>query len=206
MADSSAEQCIAIIHDLERMLADARGSFRDQQTCVINREMFRNKLRVLSSSLPGAVRTATEYVSSINAIRQQTEQDCTTQRRDAEQRAEQLMSDARQNADHTRAEADQQLAQSRAEAQAIIDNARAEANRIIADAQQQAQQMLQRETILRRARVEASELRDTTQMEMNALRSRVFDYLDCAAADLDHHLAEVLTNLRRERGNLNGMR
>ena len=110
MADSSAEQCIAIIHDLERMLADARGSFRDQQTCMINREAFRNKLRVLSSSLPGAVRTATEYVTSINAIRQQAEQDCTTQRRDAEQRAEQLMNDARQNADHTRAEADQQLA------------------------------------------------------------------------------------------------
>ena len=210
MADSSAEQCIMIIRELEGMLAAARGVFMDQQSCVVNREAFQNKLRLLNSSLPGAVRTATDYVSSINSIRQQTEQDCETQMRNAQQQSAQLVSDAEARANSALSQAEKRVSEmitrSQAEAQDIVGSARAEAARIIEDAQRTAQQLLQKEDILRRARVEASELRESAQMEAAQMRQQGLDYLDRMTGELDRHLSELLVNVRRERAGINNMR
>ena len=63
-----------------------------------------------------------------------------------------------------------------------------------------------REDILRRARVQASELCETTQQEMDMVRQQMFDYLDMVVAGLDRHLSETLTSIRQERGQLNDLR
>ena len=210
MADNSAEQCIMIIRELEGMLAGARGAFMDQQSCVVNGEAFQNKLRLLSSSLPVAVKTATDYISSINSIRQQAEQDCEVQMRNAQQQSAQLVSDAEMRANTALSQAEQRvgemIARSQNEAQEIIGSARAEAARIIENAQQTAQQLLQKEDILRRARVEASELRESAQLDAAQMRQQGFDYLDRMTGELDRHLSELLVNVRRERAGLSNMR
>ena len=210
MADSSVYQCLAIIRELQSTLSSARGAFMDKETCVVNRELFQTKLAQLSSTLPGAMKLASEYVSNINAIRQQTEQDCETQMRAARQQSAQIVSDAQQNASSAVSKAEQTardtLARAQAEAEEIKNAARSEAARLTEEAQRAAELALSKEDILRRARVAASELRESTELDMAALRQQTFDYLDIVTDGFDRHLSEMLTNLRRERAKLNGMR
>ena len=210
MADSSVDQCLAIIRQLQRTVNGARSPMMDKEGCVVNRDQFRQKLAQLASSLPGAVKLASDYVSNINTIRQQAEQDCSTQMHTAKQQSAQLVSDAQQAASIAVKNAEQQsrdtLARAQQVAEALLQDARAQAAQIVDNAQREAARLLSREDILRRARVQASELCETTQQEMDMVRQQMFDYLDMVVAGLDRHLSETLTSIRQERGQLNDLR
>lgn len=210
MADSSVDQCLAIIRELQNMVAGARTPVMDREGCVLPRQDVKDKLSQLAGSLPGAMRLASDYVSNINSIRQQAEQDCSTQMRTAKQQSVQLVSDAQQAASIAISKAEQTaretVTRSQQEAENIVQDARAQAARIIEDAQREAQKLLSREDILRRARVQASEICETTQQEMDMIRQQMFDYLDLVMAGLDRHLSETLTGMRQERGQLNDLR
>ena len=206
-ASSSVERCLNLIRDIRVSLSDAKHAFISGDNCVVNRAELLGKLRKLEDSLPSAFTTASQYVKEIDSIRKQTEQESTTRLRDSEYKARQATEAAEQQARQTIEAAEQQaqqtLAKAQAEAEAMVTAARQQAQSALQQAQAEAEAMKNRENVLRMARVEASELRETTQREMTVLRQNTFDYLDTLMEHADCGLSDLIASLRQQRSDLN---
>ena len=225
---SSVHMCLALITDMQAILRQARKSFGSQDNVVVNRKELSDKLDDLRTSLPETLATARQYVDNYTQIMQQAEQDCTARRTHAEQESARLTSEAQQALDEANAKLQQVtdqanaqakiiIDQSNAQAQAIIDKANADANVIVDAARQEAQrirndaaakaeQMIEQEDILRRARIAAAELKTDTEHELTEMRRMTFDYLDRVMEHVDRFLSDRLTEMRRERTELNNHR
>lgn len=78
--------------------------------------------------------------------------------------------------------------------------------RILEEAQRKSQNLISQEEIVRKARVEASEMQDSAVSETTQLRKNTYDYLDELLGAADQKLTELLNDLRLERTELNNHR
>lgn len=101
MAGSSAELVLSIVREISSHVNAARKTPLSADGCVINRRWMLDQMDRLNKSLPSAITTAVDYVANIELIRQQTEQDCTAQRRDAQAEAQRIISEAQAQAKTT---------------------------------------------------------------------------------------------------------
>lgn len=204
---SSVSRCIALLNDLSNSVTDAKKVPFSAGSCIINQTQFLNMVQELKDSLPSAFNTASEYVKNINSIQQQAEQESKTLLRDSQYQSQKAIDEANIKAKETLDQAEQQARavtdKANADAAAILANAQQQAEQLLANAQREAEAMKERESVLRLARVEASELRETTKQEMGMLRQNTFDYLDGILDQVDRALADTITGLRRERSELN---
>ena len=209
-ANSSVEQCLNIIRELDNDLNSAKRALMSGDNCIVNRGYMLGRIRQLNDSLPTAFRTASEYVKNITTIKQQAEQESTTLLRDSQYKSRQIVEEAEKQAAQTteaaQKEADDTLSKAQREAEATVTAARQQAQMILEEAQRNAEMLLDKESIVRRARVEASELRESAQQEMAVLRQNTFDYLDTMLDQVDRGLSETLGSIRRERAELNDHR
>ena len=209
-ANSSVEQCLAIIRELENTVVNAKRYLISADQCVVEREHLLARIRQLDTALPGAVKVAAEYAKNIDAIQQQTDQECTARLREATQKATSTVADAEAKAAAAKTEAERSaqetIQQAQAQANQLVEAARQEAARVQEEAMRRANALVSREEIVRRAHVEASETQERTQAEMAQLRSATFDYLDQIIGQADRHLSDLLTDLRNEHADLNSHR
>ena len=219
---SSVHQCFNLIDDLYAMIQQARRPLGGQQDAgVINRREMTRVLDKLRDALPDSMRNARDYVDNYAQIIQQTEQDCTAKRVNAEQTAAKLVADAQQQADailqQAQRQAEETVAAANAQAQSTVDRANSEATatmsaarqeyqRIINDAAMKADQMVEQDDVVRRARATAEEVQADTQREMVQMRQMTFDYLDRVMELIDRQLSDSLTELRMQRTELNNHR
>lgn len=209
-ANGSIEQCMVILREISGTIVNARKAFMSGDACVVSREALLDRLDQLQRSLPGAVNTAMEYVKNIQMIQQQAEQDRTAMLRDAQNQAQQMLQDAQQKSQAATSAAEYAAQEthrkSQEEATSCVEAARAEAARILEDAQRRAQALVGQEEIVRRARVEAKELKEGAQEEILQVRQNTFDYLDGLMEAMDRRLSETINDLRMERTELNNHR
>lgn len=225
---SSVHMCLALITDMQVILRQARKSFGSQDNVIVNRRELSDKLDDLRRSLPETLATAREYVDNYEQIQQQARQDCDARRAHAEQESARLIGEAQQALDAANTKLQQVTDQANAQAKGIIDQANAqaqgiveqvntsantiveaarqEAQRIISDAAAKAEQLVEQEEILRRARITATEVQADTQQELTEMRRMTFDYLDRVMEHVDRFLSDRLTEMRRERTELNNHR
>lgn len=91
-SNSSVEQCLTYIREIDDSVANARKALlQGNDAYIISRDYVQDRLRKLQASLPSAMTTAAEYVRNITAIQEQTDQECTTLRRDAQQQSQQML-------------------------------------------------------------------------------------------------------------------
>lgn len=211
------EQCMGIIHELHEAVKQARRSWVNNETCVVNRKQLENGMDILRGNLPDVMVHAEDIVREESAIRAKAQQDCQEALTAAQAKAQAMIAEAQQQ--QQQAQIDVQNARATAE-QIIADaqrNAQDEANRIIAQANQEAanivakgeaerNELVQQENVYRVATVEAEELRESTRKEMTMVRQNTFDYLDNVMGEVDRCLNQLVNDLRIERGELNNHR
>lgn len=208
--NSSVEQCMAIIRELESNVTEAKKVFISPDLCMVNRDHMVTRLRQLYASLPTAMTTAEEYVRNIELIRQQTEQECSAKLLDAQQTSQKMLSEAEAKAESLTRQSEKAAQDtqrhSQEQAAALLESAQSEARRVIDEATRHADALVQHEEIVRRARVEASEAREQAEADMHQLRKNTFDYLDHVMEQADRSLSELVSDIRNEHGALNNAR
>ena len=70
----------------------------------------------------------------------------------------------------------------------------------------QASQLVEEESIVRRARVESDELRESARQETAELHKNTLDYMDSLLAETDRKLSELINNIRLERNEIRNHR
>lgn len=211
------EQCMGVIRELSDAVKQARRSWINNETCVVNRKQLENGMDILLGNLPDVMVHAENIVRDDNIIRAQAAQDCQEALTDAQNKAQGMIADAQQQLQQAQVE----LQNARATAEQIIADAQRqatdEANRIIAQANQEAanivakgeaerDELVSQENVYRVATVEAEELRENTRKEMGMVRQNTFDYLDNIMGEVDRCLNSLVNDLRMERAELNNHR
>ena len=77
---------------------------------------------------------------------------------------------------------------------------------MLSEAEKKAQQLVEEESIVRRARVECDELRESARQEAAELHKNTLDYMDSLLADTDRKLSELINNIRLERNEIRNHR
>ncbi len=207
---NSSEQCIRAIRAMKQELANARKTFLNSDTCVVNRANLQVRLEYLEDNLPDTVRKAAEIVREEETIRTETEQKRAEIIGDATSQAQDMVTTASNKAnsmmEQANYEVNQMLDKAQQEGTAHVEAARQEAARILQEAEKKAQQMVEEENIVRRARVESDELREKTQQEMTQLRKNTLDFVDSQLAGVDRALSELINNVRLERNEVRNHR
>ena len=84
--------------------------------------------------------------------------------------------------------------------------AKAEAQRIIQDAEKKAAELVEEENIVRRAKVESEELRESAKEDAANLHRNTLDYIDSLLAETDRKMSELINNIRLERNEIRNRR
>ena len=74
------------------------------------------------------------------------------------------------------------------------------------DAEKKARQLVEEQSIVRRARVECDELRESARQEASELHKNTLDYMDSLLAETDRKLSELINNIRLERNEIRNHR
>ena len=77
---------------------------------------------------------------------------------------------------------------------------------MLEDAENKARQLVEEENIVRRARVECDELRESARQEASELHKNTLDYIDSLLAETDRKLSELINNIRLERNEIRNHR
>ena len=77
---------------------------------------------------------------------------------------------------------------------------------MLEDAEKKARQMVEEESIIRRARVECDEIREKTQQETAQLRKNTMEFMDQQLMEADRSISEVLNAIRLERNEVRNRR
>ena len=82
----------------------------------------------------------------------------------------------------------------------------AEAQRIVQDAEKKAAELVEEENIVRRAKVESEELRESAKEDAANLHRNTLDYIDSLLAETDRKMSELINNIRLERNEIRNRR
>ena len=77
---------------------------------------------------------------------------------------------------------------------------------VLEDAENKAAKLVEEESIVRRARVECEELRESARQETAELHKNTLDYIDSLLAETDRKLSELINSIRLERNEIRNHR
>ena len=206
----SSEECLKAVNILFEEMKNAKRSLINSDSCIVNRSLVQAQLEYLRNNLPDTVKKAAEIVQEEETIRNETDQKRREILENASTQAQNMVNEASQNAqqimDQAKREANDLVEHATQEASARMDAASAEANRMLSDAEKRAQQLVEEESIVRRARVECEELRESARQEASELHKNTLDYMDSLLAETDRKLSELINNIRLERNEIRNHR
>ena len=79
-------------------------------------------------------------------------------------------------------------------------------NKVNPEAEKKANELVEEESIVRRARVESEELRENARQEAANLHKNTLDYIDSLLAETDRKMSELINNIRLERSEIQNHR
>ena len=156
----------------------------------------------------------------IDDAKRQADEQLAAARKDREEAAR-AAAEAKRQADSARAQAENDARairqQAQQEAQACVARAQQDANGVLAKAQYDAKMMVaqaenaaraavSQDNVHRMAVVEAEELRDATNQNMQILRQQGVDYVDNILRDADNYLGALMQDIRKQRQALDSRR
>lgn len=156
----------------------------------------------------------------IDDAKRQADEQLAAARKDREEAAR-AAADAKRQADSARAQAENDARairqQAQQEAQACVARAQQDAGGVLAKAQYDAKMMVaqaenaaraavSQDNVHRMAVVEAEELRDATNQNMQILRQQGVDYVDNILRDADNYLGALMQDIRKQRQALDSRR
>ena len=74
------------------------------------------------------------------------------------------------------------------------------------ETQKKAAELVEQESIVRRARVESDELKENARQEAANLHKNTLDYIDSLLAETDRKMSELINNIRLERNEIRNHR
>lgn len=206
----SSEECLKAVNILFEELKNAKRSLISSEGCIVNRNLMQAQLEYLRDNLPDTVKKAAAIVQEEETIRNETEQKKREILENASVQAQNMVNEASQNArqimEQANREANDLVDRATKEATARMEAASAETNRMLSDAEKKAQQLVEEESIVRRARVECDELRESARQEAAELHKNTLDYMDSLLAETDRKLSELINNIRLERNEIRNHR
>lgn len=206
----SSEECLKAVNILFEELKNAKRSLISSEGCIVNRNLMQAQLEYLRDNLPDTVKKAAAIVQEEETIRNETEQKKREILENASVQAQNMVNEASQNAqqimEQANREANDLVDRATKEATARMESASAETNRMLSDAEKKAQQLVEEESIVRRARVECDELRESARQEAAELHKNTLDYMDSLLAETDRKLSELINNIRLERNEIRNHR
>ena len=206
----SAELCLNAVQALEDQLRGARKTLINSETCIVNRGIMTAQLEYLRDNLPQTVEMAAKIVSEEETIRSETEQKRREILESANMTAQNTLNESSQKAqammEQANAEANALMDRASQEAKGCVEAAKAEAQRIIAEAEKKAAELVEEENIVRRARVESEELRESAKEDAANLHRNTLDYIDSLLAETDRKMSELINNIRLERNEIRNRR
>ena len=206
----SAELCLNAVQALEDQLRGARKTLINSETCIVNRGIMTAQLEYLRDNLPQTVEMAAKIVSEEETIRSETEQKRREILESANMTAQNTLNESSQKAqammEQANAEANALMARASQEAKGCVEAAKAEAQRIVAEAEKKAAELVEEENIVRRARVESEELRESAKEDAANLHRNTLDYIDSLLAETDRKMSELINNIRLERNEIRNRR
>ena len=206
----SSEECLKAVSILLEELKNAKRSLMNSESCIVNRSLMQAQLEYLRDNLPDTVKKAAEIVREEETIRSETEQKRKEILENASMQAQNMVNEASKNAqqimEQANREANELADRAEKEAMARMEAASAETNRMLSDAEKKAQQLVEEESIVRRARVECEELRESARQEASELHKNTLDYMDSLLAETDRKLSELINNIRLERNEIRNHR
>ena len=205
-AGPGSDRVKSLMDEIENHVRNSKRSLLPGNGYVIDREWIKQILDNLRSELPLELEQAREIVRQQKTILINAKQD-----------ADEMVSYAKEEAARVRAETDEYAKRTKADvethAQIYYDQRVNEGNQILAeyqkkatalleDADERAVLMVDESTVMRRAEVEAEELRASVYDEMTDLRQKTFAYLDDIIGELDEAVSSVQVELRKLRHNM----
>ena len=207
---NSAELCLNAVQALEEQLRGARKTLINSETCVVNRGIMTAQLEYLKDNLPETVKLAAKIVAEEENIRNKTEQDSKEIIDAANTQAQNTLNETSQKIrsmmEHATQEANSLTEHANQQAAACVEAAKAEAQRINQDAEKKAAELVEEENIVRRARVESEELRESAKEDAANLHRNTLDYIDSLLAETDRKMSELINNIRLERNEIRNRR
>ena len=206
----SAELCLNAVQALEDQLRGARKTLINSETCIVNRGIMTAQLEYLRDNLPQTVEMAAKIVSEEETIRSETEQKRREILESANMTAQNTLNESSQKAqammEQANAGANALMDRASQEAKGCVEAAKGEAQRIIAEAEKKAAELVEEENIVRRARVESEELRESAKEDAANLHRNTLDYIDSLLAETDRKMSELINNIRLERNEIRNRR
>ena len=202
----SAELCLNAVQALEDQLRGARKTLINSETCIVNRGIMTAQLEYLRDNLPQTVEMAAKIVSEEETIRSETEQKRREILESANMTAQNTLNESSQKAQAMMEQANALMDRASQEAKGCVEAAKGEAQRIIAEAEKKAAELVEEENIVRRARVESEELRESAKEDAANLHRNTLDYIDSLLAETDRKMSELINNIRLERNEIRNRR
>ncbi len=206
----SAELCLNAVQALEDQLRGAKRTLINSETCIVNRGLMTAQLEYLRDNLPQTVEIAAKIVSEEEAIRTETEQKRKEIIENANAQAQNTLAESTQKArdmmEQATREANAMIDRANKEAAACVEAAKAEAQHIVQDAEKKADELVGEENIVRRAKVESEELRESAKEDAANLHRNTLDYIDSLLAETDRKMSELINNIRLERNEIRNRR
>ena len=207
---NSAQECLHAISIMSDELRNAKRSLMNSEGCTVNRGLMLAQLEYLQDNLPETVKKAAAIVQEEETIRNETEMKRKEILESAAAQAQNMVNEATQKAagimEQANNEANSLVDRASREATARMEAAAGEAKRMVDDAEKKALQLIEEESIVRRARVECDELRESARQEASELHKNTLDYMDSLLAETDRKLSELINNIRLERNEIRNHR
>ncbi|MBE5769574.1 MAG: ATP synthase F0 subunit B [Clostridiales bacterium] len=195
---TSLQEFINTLQDLQDYINNAKR-IPFTATCTVNAQQVTDMANRLYDSAPDVVRQAQAVLLRERSILDEAR----AQAQKMEADAAALVVQKRVEAERLEKEINERA---KRDSEARIAEANALAQSIQAEAERQMREKVSQENILRVARVEAEELRASTEQELAQLHDNVFNYLDDVMAEIDRQMqksyqtmAGVMGEMRQER-------
>lgn len=194
------------MRDLEEVISKGkRVPFSSLVT--VDRESALTIIDDLYHALPGALNEAETLVQNQITIMKEANEYADKTRRAADGEAAKVKADLQARTQQTEAQLQQRAqdvaTQANQQAAATVREAQEKAARIVADAESQAEQMVSEQEIVARANLQAEDLRQSTQEEIERLYTDVYGHVDEVLIAVDRALSDKLTEIRMMRQQMN---
>ena len=153
-----------------------------------------------------AKRQADEQLAAARKDREEAARAAAEAKRQADSARAQAENDARAIRQQAQQEAQACVARAQQDANGVLAKAQYDAKMMVAQAENAARAAVSQDNVHRMAVVEAEELRDATNQNMQILRQQGVDYVDNILRDADNYLGALMQDIRKQRQALDSRR
>lgn len=153
-----------------------------------------------------AKRQADEQLAAARKDREEAARAAAEAKRQADSARAQAENDARAIHQQAQQEAQACVARAQQDASGVLAKAQYDAKMMVAQAENAARAAVSQDNVHRMAVVEAEELRDATNQNMQILRQQGVDYVDNILRDADNYLGALMQDIRKQRQALDSRR